>query len=207
MSGPMILLIPPTIDEIANRIERAVLRRRPEWRSVASLDRLWAVAADHLSAMHREDPALPLDPELYVAALPLDAPRCDPWNELVSGASVSHYRRRIKRIVRALRRELLDEVRRAEARLRRGEPAEKVLLVRCRSLSPLGIYIVAQRVGRRDLADRLRPLAREQHRACPLYRAACVGLISDEDYPELELVPGLKLRRRALHVAPPFSLN
>lgn len=203
----MILLISPSIDEIASRIERAVLRRRPEWRGVASLDRLWAVAADHLATLHREEPGLPLDPELYVAALPLDAPGCDLWNELISGTSVTHYRRRVRRIVLGLRRELRDEVRRAEARLRRGVPVEKVLLVRCRSLSPLGLYIVAQRAGRRDLADRLRTLAQEQHRTCPLYRAACVGLLPDADYPALELASGLKARRRVLSSAPPFSLN
>lgn len=203
----MIFLTSPTIDEIANRIKRAFLRRRPEWCGMASLDRLWAVAADHLSTLHSRDPALPLDPELYVAALPLKAPRCDPWNELISGASITHYRRRIRRIVHALRRELRDEVRRAEARLRRGELAEKVVLPRSRSLSPLGLYIVAQRVGRRDLAECLRTLALEQHRACPLYRAACVGLLPDEDYPVLELAPGLKTRRRIPHTAPLFSLN
>ena len=50
-------------------------------------------------------------------------------------------------------------------------------------VSPLGLYIVAQRTARPDLARRLRRGAIEQHNCCPLYRSACLAFLPAELYP------------------------
>jgi hypothetical protein len=50
-------------------------------------------------------------------------------------------------------------------------------------VSSLGLYIVAHRTARPDLADRLRRGATEQHYCCPLYRSACLAFLPAELYP------------------------
>jgi hypothetical protein len=203
----MSLQILPGIEEVADRIARAYLRRRPEWRGVGVPARVWADAAAALIELHRSDPAMPLDPELYVAAQPPAVPLADPWVELTRAASARRYRCRVRQIVRSLRRELRDELRRAEQRLDRGADLEAILFGHDRSLSALGRYIVAHRAHRPDLAERLRAAAQEQHRACPLYRSACRGLLAPGSYPVVDLLPGVEARRRPVGVAPSFSVN
>ena len=197
----------PAIEVVAERIERAYLRRRPQWRGVGVPARVWADAAATLMELHRGDPAIPLDPELYVAAQPAGAVLADPWAELTRPASVRRYVRHVRRIVRTLRRELRDELGRARVRLARGLDPEAVLFGRDRALSPLGRYIAAHRADRPDLAERLRAAARAQHWACPLYRPACHGLIDPGCYPVVELLPGVPAHGRPAHAAAPFSLN
>jgi hypothetical protein len=195
------------IEELAERIERAYLRRQPYWREGCSNPRVWATAAVALMRMHRKDPTIPLDPELYVASQPIASPLADPWADLAQVRSARRYRRRVHQIIRKLRRELRAEVRLAESQVRQGESLEGVLLSRTRLLSPLGRFIVAQRAGRADLTDRFRHQALDQHRACPLYRHACRRLIPRGAYPALEVVSGLGLKSRAALPIPQFSLN
>lgn len=136
---------------------------------------LWEVAC--------EDPEIPMDPELFVASQPLDALFADPWNCLALEAAGQRYRRRVRGIIRQLRLELKREIRRAEELLSHGKGLAAVLRARDKRLSPLGLYITAQRAGRPDLAEQVRPGALEQHKCCPLYRVASLGLIPTEMYP------------------------
>lgn len=177
------------VEQVADRIERAYLRRRPEWRQ-ASLDpRLWSAAAAVLLDAHGREDWVPVDPELFVASQFPVSVSSDPWSELTRASSRRRYVSQVRRIVRGLRRELREELRRGEGALRRGEALEVVLLGPSRHLTPLGRYLLACRYNRQDLADRFRPEARDQHWACPLYRAASRGLIADDTYPVVSLLP------------------
>jgi hypothetical protein len=145
--------------------------------------RLWSTAASILYQVHLDDPAIPLDPELFVASQPGHPTFPDPWSELTQPAAAKRYRDNVRLIIRVLHRELAGEVRRAERKIRFGRPIEAVLLSKDKSLSPLGRFIVARRSGRDDLMERLRPLAIDQHHSCPLYRPACLRLLTTDAYP------------------------
>lgn len=195
------------IEQLAERIERAYLRRLPYWRQVCSNPQVWAAAAESLVRLHRKDPKIPLDPELYVASQTLGLPLADPWEDLAQARAALRYRRRVHQIIRMLRNELQAEVRLAESRMCQGETLEDVIFSRTRSISPLGRYIVAYQAGRLDLADRFRGLAEGQHRSCPLYRHACRRLLPRQAYPVLELISGLDFPSRSALGIPQFSLN
>lgn len=171
------------IELLAKRIERAYGLHRHGWNPGCSTTRVWALAASILIEAHRADPALPLDPELYVASQTREGSFADPWKELTQPSSVRRYRCRVRRIIRALKAELCGEVQRAERLVGRGSAIEDILLEESRSLSPLGRFIAAQRAGRYDLAKRLFQGAAHQHRSCPLYREASLFLLSPELYP------------------------
>jgi hypothetical protein len=170
-------------DELADRIERAYLRRGPQGGRDGADPKVWSAAATTLLEAHRRDALVPLDPELFVAAQAAGRTLRDPRVELTGAAAARRYGRRVLAIVTALRRELRAEVRRAEGRIRRGASLAAVVASPSRGLSPLGRLIVAHRAGRPDLAEPLRGPAAAQHRACPLYRAACLRLLPPEAYP------------------------
>lgn len=179
----MSFVLQTEIDHLAGRIERAFLRRGARWDASRSTHRVWAAAARTLRQCGLDDPALPTDPELYVAAQGIDPDSVDPWTDLASPLAVDRYRRRVRSIVRQLRSELSREIRKAERSIEGGRPAAEVLAGRDPRFSPLGRYIVARRAGLDDLAERWSDGALIQHQGCPLYREACVGLLPDEDYP------------------------
>jgi hypothetical protein len=179
----IVLTSQSVIDALAGRIERAYRLRRAGWQGTCSTPRVWAVAATTLLQAHQDDPSLPLDPELFVAAQPTDSPFADPWGELTRAESVRAYRKRVRQIVRGLHDELAGEILHAERQIESGQSVGKVLLSRSRRLSPLGRYIVAHRAGRAALAKRFLHGAAEQHRACPLYRQASSGLLPAGCYP------------------------
>ena len=193
-----------TTQELAERIERAYLRGRPRWRQGCSNPRVWLVAAANLVRLHREDPAIPVDPELFVASQPAASPLDDPWQVLTQPSSTRRYLGRIRKIVRALRQELRGEVRRGEARLRQGACMESVLEAGADRLSPLGRILLATRLGRPDLAEPWQAAARDQHDACPLYAQAWRDLQPDDAYPVADSVVAAVPRRRRV---PPFSVN
>ena len=193
-----------TTQGLAERIERAYLRGRPPWRPGCSNPRVWLVAADTLMRLHRVDPAIPADPELFVAAQPAASPLDDPWQVLTQPASSRRYLGRVRKIVRQLRAELRGEIRRGEGRLRQGVPLESVLRAAADQLSPLGRIVLAIRNGRPDLAESWRAAARDQHNACPLYFQTWRGLMPDEAYPVEGLAEGHSPARR---LVPPFSMN
>src|SRR5262245_5253091 len=133
----MAMLLPPlALDEVADRIERAYRRLRPDYPCAKTPSPVWALAAAKLLQLHRQQSWIPMDPELFVAAQPAISPTADPWQDLVRAASTRHYLRRVRQIIRGLGRELHEEVRRAERRIRRGAPVDQVLLGRCRWISP-----------------------------------------------------------------------
>jgi hypothetical protein len=171
------------LESLATRIERAYALRRPQWHPGCSAAGVWGTAASILYQVHLDDAMVPLDPELYVASQPGHPSFADPWSELTQAASAERYRESVRLIIRGLRHELRCEVRLAERRVRRGRPVEAVLLSKDRSLSPLGRFIVARRLGRDDLAEQLRPLAIDQHKSCPLYRQASLPLLPPGAYP------------------------
>jgi hypothetical protein len=175
-----------TIGDLAERIERAYSLRRPFWHRGCSAPQVWSTAAATLLQLHRQNPALPVDPELYVAAQSIGTTITDPWAELTQPSSAGRYRQRVGQIIRGLREELRGEIRRAERRIRHSLDVAEVLVTGRCGLSPLGCYIVAQRAGRQELAERFRAAAADQHRSCPLYRQACLRLLPPEDYPVRE---------------------
>ncbi len=191
------------IELAADRIERAYLRYRPEWRQVGLDRRLWAAAAAVLIDAHRRDPLVPLDPELFVTCQVASKAASDPWSELTRASSRRRYVVQVHRIVRGLRRELRQEVRRVESRIDRGEAIDDLALGSLSGLSALGVYLAACRLDRADLADRVRPMARDQHWACPLYRQAAAGLVPGDPYPVAGIFPEL-VRSASVHR---FSLN
>lgn len=192
------------MDDLAHRIRRAYLRRGPQGRRDGADAAVWAAAASTLLGAHRRDPdRVPLDPELFVAAQAIGRTLHDPRAELTGPAAARRYGRRVMAIIRALRAELRAEVRRAEARLRRGVPLTTLVATPCRGLSPLGRLIVAHREGRPELAESLRADAAAQHRSCPLYRAACHRLLPPAAYPDAGTnAPAVAARR-----LPDFSRN
>jgi hypothetical protein len=195
------------IEELAARIERAYCLRHPGWQEAGSYSRVWQNAASALMRAHRDDPRIPLDPELFVAAQHLERTQADPWQDLTPARAARRYRRRVYQIIRMLRGELRAELRMAESRLLGGEALETILVSKSRSLTPLARYIVAFRAGRLDLAERFREQAHDQHYSCPLYRHACRRLMPSAAYPVVEVVSGLELPGRLASAIPQFSLN
>jgi hypothetical protein len=165
--------------------------------------RLWAAAAAVLMDAHRRDPLIPLDPELFVTCQVASRAAKDPWSELTRASSRRRYVVQVHRIIRGLRRELRQEVRRVESRLVKGEPLDELTLESSSGLSALGIYLAACRLDRSDLAEKVRPMARDQHWACPLYRQAAAGLVTGDPYPVAGIFPEL-VRSASVHR---FSLN
>ena len=177
------------LDHLAGRIEQAYALRRPRWLRGCSTSRVWYTAALRLWESHNADPVrVPLDPELFVASQPISAPFSDPWTELGHPESARRYRSEVRRIVRQLRGELKRELVAAERSIREGREIAGVLGRKNRRLSSLGSYILAQRAGRSDLADRFAAAAAAQHRSCPLYRTASLAFIPAEYYPDENLV-------------------
>ncbi len=187
------------IEQIGGRIERAYYLRRsgPQW--TGSTVGLWSVAATRLIQSHWDDPTIPVDPELYVAAQPMDARRTSPWFDLSQEISARRYCRYVRKIVRGLRAELLLEIRLAERRIRRGVCLDEVVSPQSRSLSPLGCYIVAHRAGLDELAEHFQSSAEIQHKSCPLYRPASLPWLSLNAYPVKGPSVGLKFSRLAWH--------
>jgi hypothetical protein len=172
-----------TLDRLADRIEKAFKLRRSNWYRGCSTPRIWSAAATILWQVQAEDPTIPLDPELFVASQPLTASFADPWSSLAQPEAGHRYRLNVRRIIRRLRNELKREVRLTEELLRQGRAFSMIIGSRDARVSPLGLYIVAHRTARPDLAGRLRRGAIEQHHCCPLYRSACLAFLPAELYP------------------------
>lgn len=183
------IITPRVVEQISDRIERAYLRRHPEWRHTGLDPRLWVASAAILMDAHRADPSVPVDPELFVACQAVNSTTSDPWSELTGASSRRRYLSRLKKMVNSLKQELRAELRRVASAEKRGESLECILLSATRRLSPLGRYLAASLRDRADLADRLRDAAREQHEACPLYRKATEGLIPAKSYPVVQVLP------------------
>jgi hypothetical protein len=171
------------IEQLADRIERAYRRRYPAWNSIGLTPGVWDSAAARLLEAAVLEPAIPIDPELFVAVQIRSGIRLDPWAELTQTRSLRRYLRALDRIVGQLREELHKEVRRAEGRLLRGMTLDQLLASDASRISPLTLYILAHRAGRHDLSLRLRSEAGAQHRSCPLYRLASKSLLPAHAYP------------------------
>ncbi len=171
-------------EQIARRIERAYLRRRPEWRAASIDGHLWTAAARVLLKVGAEQNDIPIDPELFVASQIRAGLTSDPWMDLTQPKAGRRYVAQVRRIVSNLEMELNEEIARVEDAVLDGRSPEMVLLSSNLRLTPLGRYLAATRLGRPDLALPLLADAHEQMRICPLYRAAISDLIAPEDYPE-----------------------
>ncbi len=172
-----------TLDHLADRIERAFTLRHSNWYRGCSTPRVWSMAATVLWESQSRDPAIPLDPELFVASQPLDGAFADPWSILAHPDAGQRYKHNVRRIIRRLRNELRREVQLVEDLLRQGCALRTIIQSQNARLSPLGLYIAAHRAARPDLARRLSRNAMEQHDCCPLYRSACLPLLPAELYP------------------------
>ena len=174
------------IDRLAERIERAYLRRCGSWNGGCSTSRVWSAAAHDLWQAHAETPELPLDPELYVASQSVLPGFSDPWTNLTGAEAKRRFAQHVRRIVRLLRSEISQEVAIADRLLGKGIDVSRIVRSRKLRLSALGCYIVVLRAGRDDLAADFHGQALEQHRSCPLYRIACSSFLPDDDYPDEE---------------------
>jgi hypothetical protein len=172
-----------TIDSLADRIEKAFTLRRTPWYRGCSTARIWSAAATRLWQVHRDDSTVPLDPELFVASQPLADAFIDPWSTFTHHAAGRRYKKRVLQIIRQLRSELRREIKRVEEQVRQGRELTTIIRAHDSRFSPLGLYIAAHRLGRPDLAERLRSGTVDQHNCCPLYRTACVALFPAELYP------------------------
>jgi hypothetical protein len=144
---------------------------------------VWSAAAVNLWRAHQEIPDLPVDPELFVACQPIHIAFPDPWGTLTQDRAIRRYARRVRAIVRLLRAELRQELALVERLVRKGIELSRIVSSPKIQLSALGCYIVVLRAGRDDLAAEFHGRALEQHRSCPLYRAACSSLLPDHFYP------------------------
>jgi hypothetical protein len=196
-----------TVELVADRIERAYLRRYPDCQGFGLDGRIWWVAAGALLEAQRRLGWLPLDPELFVASQSHRLGSADPWSDLVPAEAIARYQERVTAIVRGLRRELRAELRRVQREVERGHSLEWVLRGRRRWLSPLGRYIAAYQSERTDLVDRFRSRARHQHEACPLYRHACLTFLPEWAYPVIELVPGYSMTPRSTPAMRSICMN
>ncbi len=169
--------------------------------------RVWTAAAQLLVQLHGEDPAIPIDPELFVASQSLKPGVGDAWSDLTSAAAGEAYRRRVRGIVRQLERELRREITRAERSILSGRPIDEVLGERDARLSALGRYLVAARAGRMDLAVKFEEGAAAQHRSCPLYRPASLAFLPADRYPAADGRPIIDHRPSPVVRAMIASLN
>jgi hypothetical protein len=184
-----VIISPRAVEQICDRIARAYLRRRPEWKQAGLDPRLWVASAAILMDAHRADPSIPIDPELFVACQTARSTDSDPWRELTRASSRRRYLACVRQIVLKLRRELRNELRRIQLAEEHGSDLKSVLLGSSRLVSPLGCYLAACLRKRTDLAELLREEARSQHELCPLYREAAIGLVPESDYPMIHLFP------------------
>ncbi len=175
---------------LADRIRCAYLRRYASHAAPCVSWGVWNAAAGLLLDLHRADPSIPLDPELFVAAQVPEPGLVDPWSLLTSRRAERAYRQRILHIVNQLRREIQAEIRLGRRRLRSGVELDALFAEGRRKISPLGYFALAVRAGRPDLAQRFRGAAHAQHQACPLYRQAVAGLIPADLYPGEDAPPG-----------------
>jgi hypothetical protein len=205
----IVLMMPSqtTITEIADRIEMAYARKTADLISMRSSGGVWEAAATGLLMLAESDPTIPVDAELFVAVQPVKG-WSDPWGDLASQLALMRYHREVKQIIAQLRSEIKAEMTYARKRFLSGISTTKILTDAADRLSPLGRYILAYRAGLFEMAERIRPDAERQHRACPLYQAACKGLIDDSVYPKprtTDLIPGLVIPAGV--ELPAFSMN
>ena len=190
------MLVPPprVASDIASRLERAYRRLYPQLGLECSrFGMVWEAAAAALIGLNQRDAMYPVDPELFVACQVDQGHADDPWTFLANPKAIARYKKSIRHIVTRLRRELRSELRRIETNLEMGQTLEYALQQAGSRLSPLGRFIAAVRAGRTDLARSYRSACEEQHRACPLYRAAVSGLIAPHLYPVDEVAPEIPL--------------
>ncbi len=185
---PAVLPTQETIEHLADRIERAYALRRDGWYRGCSTRRVWSAAALCLWQAKVDDPALPLDSELFVASQPLSESASDPWIDLAQPEAGRRYRRQVRRIIKRLRAELAREVRLAERRMEHPDVTPSVLS-RDPRLSPMGCYIAAHRTGRTEWAGHFANGAVRQHHGCPLYQTATLSLLPADRYPLAESPP------------------
>ena len=195
------------VGRLADRIEYAYLRRYPHLPRMGSDERLWESLASMLIRAHERSPWLPVDPELFIASQLKVGPLTDPWAHLESSKALRRYRRKVRRIILALRVELRQEIRLLQRTKVRVGSILGALEDRPSSVSALACYIFAIRARRAELAEVYRRGAQEQHSGCPLYQRASQTLIRAEDYPVLDLFPGVKSTPRIGPLHPTLSLN
>ena len=172
------------IEQLADRIQRAYRRRYPDWNSVGLTPGVWDSAAARLLEAAEFEPAIPIDPELFVAVQVKRGTRHDPWAELTQSCSLRFYLRALERIVSPTSRG--SSSRKSDgprAALLRGMTLDQLPVAESSRISPLSLYILAHRAGRHDLSRRLRSEAEGQHRSCPLYLLASRSLLPAHAYP------------------------
>jgi hypothetical protein len=194
------------IDRLANQIEHAfALHPESRWHGYSSRG-LWTAAARRLWQVHLDNPELPLDANLFVAAQRFGKASQNPWSQLTEQESVDRYRSQVKRIVKLLRTELKGEIRFVERSILRGSDLESLLMTDHPRLSPLGRFIAAHRFERQDLAAHFAEPATLQHHACPLYRAASRSLLPADLYPVQDFTPA-HIADAAIRDAPPSAID
>ncbi len=184
--------------EIAIRLESACTKFHPASRVKSEISPdYWIRSAVALVAANKLEPLIPIDPELFIASQFDNGESSVP--EDVEGA-VARYKSSVMRTICKLRQELSEELKWLTSASRRGMSVERLIRTHSRKITPLSLYIHAQRMNRDDLADGLISQVLEQHEHCPLYRAASIQWLEDGRYPAFA---SLERWRRSKVVAPP----
>ncbi len=167
--------------EIAIRLEFACVKFYPLKQPGLEISTdFWIRCAVALLAVNRQDTVYPIDPELFVASQ-FDCGENSIAEDVES--AVARYKSAVKRTICKLRQELTEELKWLSSASRRGLSVERLIRSHSRRITPLSLYIHAQRMNRGDLADGLISQVREQHEHCPLYRAASSQWLEDGRYP------------------------
>lgn len=172
------------VNQIAARIEGAYRRSLQGSHPLCDLDDgVWVQTAQFLIVLNRENPELPLDPELYVLSQIQPEISYDLSQRLMGREAVARYRHWINRIVRNLRRELKGEIRCIRRWIKRGLALDEALNVPSHKVSPLGRYLTAYLAGRPEVAADYLLACAAQHDSCPLYRQAFLAFAPSQAYP------------------------
>jgi hypothetical protein len=184
--------------EIAIRLESACTKFLPASRTKAEIcPDYWIRSAVALLALNRHETHIPIDPELFVASQYERGALTIPDD--VEDA-VARYKTSVMRTICKLKQELSEELKWLTSASRRGLSVERLIRTHSRKITPLSLYIHAQRMNRDDLADGLISQVLEQHEHCPLYRAASAQWLEEGRYPAFA---SLERWRRSKVVAPP----
>jgi hypothetical protein len=183
--------------EIAIRLESACVKFFPLTQPGTEISPdFWIRCAVALLAVNRQDALYPIDPELFVASQ-FDCGETSIAEDVE--IAIARYKSAVTRTICKLRQELTEELKWLNSATRRGLSVERLIRSHSRRITPLSLYMHAQRMNRGDLADGLISQVLEQHEHCPLYRAASSQWLEEGRYPAFA---SLERWRRTKVVAP-----
>lgn len=172
------------LDQLADRVHQAYLRRHPKWLATGLTPGVWTAAAVRLHEIATNQASLPIDPELFVAVQNYKSFRRDPWRELTQEGASKTYLKAVRQIVRQLKIELNTELRWAHRYLATTGSFDQLLKDSKAKVSPIIKLFLCHQLNEHDREPSVRAAAEAQHLACPLYRLASKHLLPNPCYPQ-----------------------